>query len=188
VSKRWRSILWFALGAAAIFALGAYGASIGSAERGSFVMSFPATGTVSGGPSANKLTGSITVPINSAGWLKRVLQASVIQIASHSIRNVGDTPRSIRIETVGFPKDTEWGCRDLSWDPVTHTVTRMIAPGQAVDLDLVVPFPKPLPDNSTLLNGRIVVYDAVTREWLSTLPVRVVQDGASIITTGTCCE
>lgn len=181
---------WFAAGILAMAALGAYGASIAGGERGSFVMNFPATGTASGGPSVRALTGSITVDLDRTGPIKRLLQPNVVQIASHTITNVGDRPRSIRIETTGFPEACEWSSRDRSWDPATHTVRRVLAPREYVDLDLEVTFPRPLPAQRTLMNGRILVLDAETDEQLSSLAVRVVRSGApaAAMTGGECCE
>jgi len=189
----WLRIVAFAVvGVTVALALGAYGKSIGAAERGGFVMNYPATGTECGGASAKALTGSITVPLGTAGIIKSVLQPNVIEVASHSVRNVGDVPRRIRFEVSGFettagvPAEIVWHSRDKAWNPATHEIDRDIAPGQAVDFGLEMTLPEALPVVRVPLKGDILVRDAVTDELLSSLAVKF--ERVALPVGGDCCE
>jgi hypothetical protein len=191
-SKRWTGAGWAIGGLVAAVLLGAYGMSIGGAERGSFAMNFPSEGgKPSAGPSARALTGSISVPLDSAGFIKRLLQPNVIEVASHSVRNVGATPRRIRFETTGFettgaPVAMEWHSRDRAWNPDTHEIDRDLAPGQAVDFGLTVTLAQPIPAVAVPLQGVILVKDARTSEVLSQLAVKF--ERAGLPAGGDCCE
>lgn len=170
-------LLWIVSGIFVVFALGAYSKAVGPGERGSFVMYYPASGTAAGGPSPRSLTGVVTVKLDSRGAIKRAVQPSVIQVASHSVKNIGDTPRRIRFETEGLPADTELYSRDLAWNPKTHEIERDLAPGATVDFDALVRLPDPLPAVSIPVSGTIGVVDSRTGKRLSTLAVRFQQDG-----------
>jgi len=191
-SKRMAGIGWAVGGLVAAVLLGAYGMSIGGAERGSFAMNFPSEGgKPSAGPSARALTGSISVPLDDAGFIKRLIQPNVIEVASHSVRNVGATPRRIRFETTGFettgaPVAMEWHSRDRAWNPDTHQIDRDLAPGQAVDFGLTVTLPQPIPAVAVPLQGVILVKDARTSEVLSQLAVKF--ERAGLPAGGDCCE
>jgi hypothetical protein len=175
---RWGAkALWVVAGIALIFSLGAYNQRIGAGERGSFVMYYPASGTAAGGPSPRSLTGTVIVPLDSGGAVKRALQPDVIEVASHVVMNVGDIPRRIRFETTGFPSDTEAHSRDRAWNAETHEIERDLAPGAAVDFSLLVRLPNPLPAISTPASGTVYVVDARTGERLSALPVQFQQAG-----------
>jgi hypothetical protein len=178
--------IWAIAGLAMVFALGAYNKDISAGERGSFVMNYPATGSAAGGPSPRALTGFVVIPLDSQGAVKRTLQPGVIEVASHVVSNVGDTPRRIRFETSGFPPDTETHSRDRAWNPTTHEIERDLAPGAAVDFGLLVKLPKPLPASSVPVSGTIYVVDARSGKRLSQLPVRVTQSGFPAVG-GDCC-
>ncbi len=184
---RMRPLMWGFAGASLIFALGAYGGSVAGSERGGFTMNFPATGTEVGGPSPRELTGFISVGIDGAGPIKQFVQPNVLEISSHVVQNVGDTPLTIVFDSEGFPAETEWHSRDRAWNAETREIERPIAPGEAVDVSLVVTFPEPLPDKPILLKGSVIVRDADSGDALSTLPVTVVRSGASAVA-GDCCE
>lgn len=191
-SWRWKVVVWVVAGATFALALGAYGKSIGPAERGSFVMNYPATGADCGGPSAKALTGSISVPLGTGGLIKQTFQPNLIEVASHSVRNVGDAPRRIRFDIAGFettqgvPAGIEWHSRDRAWNPDTHEIERDILPGQAVDFGLVLDLPDPLPAIAVPLKGSILVRDAATGDVLSTIDVRF--ERAGYPSGGECCE
>ena len=177
MKARGKVVLWVIAAMAMVFALGAYSKAIGSGERGSFVMMYPATGAASGGPSMRALTGEVVVPLDKRGIVKRLVQPGVIQVASHSVTNVGDVPRRIRFESKGFPADTEWECRDLAWNPETREIERDLAPRASVGIDLLVKLPDPLPARSVPVSGTIYVVDAKSGKRLSALPVRFEQAG-----------
>lgn len=185
MKKRGVQLLWVVFGIALIFALGAYGKSVAPGERGSFVMFYPASGAAAGGSSPRSLTGQVTVKLDSRGAIKRAVQPRLIQVSSHSVKNVGDTPRRIRFETTGFPADTEAHSRDRAWNPETHEIERDLAPGTAVDFDLLVTLPDP-PEVSIPVSGTISVVDARTGKRLSTLAIRFQQAGVAQ-EAGDCC-
>ena len=177
MKARGKVLLWVIAAIAMVFALGAYSKSVGAGERGSFVMMYPATGKAAGGPSMRALTGEVVVPLDTRGIFKRLVQPGVIQIASHSVTNVGEVPRRIRFESQGFPADTEWECRDLSWNHETLEIERDLAPRESVGVDLLVRLPDPLPARSVPVSGTIYVVDVKSGERISALPVRFEQSG-----------
>jgi hypothetical protein len=180
-------LLWVASGISVVFALGAYSKAVGPGERGSFVMYYPATGAAAGGPSPKKLTGVVTVKLDSQGAIKRAVQPGVIEVASHSVKNIGDTSRRIRFETAGLPADTELSSRDIAWNPETREIERDLAPGATVGIDALVRLPSPLPAVSVPVSGTISVVDSRSGKRLSTLAVRFQQDGFPEQTGGDCC-
>ncbi len=184
--KRAVTLLWVVVGLALVFALGAYNKSISAGERGGFVMYYPAKGKEAGGPSARALTGTVVVPLGSQGFIKRLLQADTIEVASHTVINKGDSARRIRFEATGFPQDVEWHSRDRAWNPRTHEIERDLPPGSAVDLSLMVRLPDPLPSRAVPASGTITVVDARTGERLSALAVYFQQSGFPM-TGGECC-
>lgn len=191
-SRRWLVVVWVVAGVTVALAIGAYAKAIGAGERGSFVMNYPASGAQAGGPSAKALTGGITVPLETAGFIKRIFQPNVIDVVSHSVRNVGTTPRRIKFDTVGFettsgvPVSIELHSRDLKWNPDTHEIERDLAPGQAVDFGLLMTLPDPLPAIAVPVKGTIVVKDARTGEPLSAITVQF--ERAGYPAGGDCCE
>lgn len=186
MTGRLQALLWGVVGASLVFAMGAYGAQVSGGERGSFAMNFPAQGKAVGGPSPREMTGMIGVSLESAGLIKRTVQPDVLEISSHVVKNVGQTPRTIRFEGRGFPPGTEWHSRDRAWDPRTRTINRAIAPGEAVDVGLLMHVPPSASGGGPLVDGAIVVVDAYTGARLSELPVRVVASGVAV--GGDCCE
>lgn len=177
MGARFKAFLWVVAGIAVVFGLGAYNKSIAAGERGGFVMNFPATGAQTGGPSPRLLTGEVVVPLDRGGAIKRYLQPDVIEVTSHVVTNVGDVSRRIRFEAVGFTPDTEWHSRDRSWNPATREIGRPLAPGDSVDVGLLVHLPDPLPSRSVPVSGTIYIVDAASGERLSELPVRFEQSG-----------
>lgn len=171
---------------AIVFSLGAYNKSISAGERGGFVMNFPATGSAAGGPSPRALTGVVVIPLDRGGIIKRAFQPDVIEVTSHVVSNVGDVPRRIRFESEGFTPDTEWHSRDRSWNPATKEIGRELAPGDSVDVGLLVHLPDPLPARSVPVSGTIYIVDAANGERLSELPVRFEQAGFPQVG-GDCC-
>ncbi len=186
MKKGLRATLWVVAGLAVVFSLGAYNKSIGSGERGSFVMNYPASGTAAGGPSPRALTGQVVVSLDDAGAIKRALQPDVIEVASHVVSNVGDVPRRIRFETAGFPSGLELHSRDRAWNPVTHEIERDLPPGSSVDFGLLVRLPSPLPDRAVAASGTIRIVDARSGERLSSLPVQFRREGYPV-QAGDCC-
>jgi len=186
-SRRIKALVWGISAMALVFALGAYNKSISGAERGSFVMNYPATGTEAGGPSPRNMTGMVMVPIDNAGFVKKYLQPGVIEVASHVVSNVGDVPRRIRFEVEGFDgTELEWHSRDKAWNPDTHEIEREIPAGEAVDFGLTVTLPEPLPTTEIPVQGTIYIADAETGKRISKLPVYFAHTGATV--GGTCCE
>lgn len=184
--ERVSAVLLGVAAASLVFALGAYGGSVAGGERGGFVMNFPATGEKVGGPSPRALTGRIGVSLDDAGVLKRLVQPNVIEISSHVVTNVGEEPYRIRFEAEDFDVPVDWHSRDRAWNPRTRVIERDIAPGEHVDVGVVLTFPRPLPTAPVLLNGAIVAVDDRTGERLSVLPVVVAQTGEAVA--GACCE
>ena len=184
--NRGATILWVIVGVSLVFALGAYNKATAAGERGAFVMNYPATGAKAGGPSPRALTGMIMVPLDSQGALKRALQPGVVEVASHVVSNVGDTPRRIRFVATGLPEGTEYHSRDRAWNPSTHEIERDLAPGSAVDFGILVPLPNPLPARSVVASGTIAIVDARTGERLSQLPVHFQRSGYPA-EAGDCC-
>lgn len=185
-SNRTRAAMYGVVAASLVVALGAYAGAVSGGERGSFVMNFPAEGADAGGPSPRALTGSVVVSLDDQGFIKRYLQPNVIEVASHVVRNVGDTPRRIRFEVEGFTDEIEWHSRDRAWNPETHEIERDIAPDESVDFGLLMTVPDPLPSKSGALDGTIVITDAETGDRLSELPVTFLSTG--IGSGGDCCE
>lgn len=180
--------VWGSAAAAVVFALGAWGGSVAAGERGAFTMNFPASGTEVGGPSPRELTGHIVVNVDEQGFVKRLVQPNVIEVASHVVRNVGDKPLKIRFAKEGFEgAEAEWHSRDKAFDPETGVIERLIVPGEAVDFGLLLTFPKPLPAGQVVSMGTIVVSDAQTGVKLSALPVTIAHDAAAVAG-GSCCE
>jgi len=186
VGARSRAFLWAFVGIALVFALGAYNKAIASGERGSFVMNFPATGKAAGGPSPRALTGTVIIPLDNAGVIKRAVQPGVIEVASHVVTNVGGKPQRIRFETVGFTAETEPHSRDRAWNPATGEIERDLAPGASVDYGLLVKLPDPLPNRSVPVSGTIYVVDAQSGARLSALPVFFQRSGFPQ-SAGDCC-
>lgn len=184
--ERVSAILLGVAAASLVFALGAYGGSVAGGERGGFTMNFPATGENVGGPSPRELTGRIGVSLEDAGVFKRLVQPNVVEISSHVVTNVGDESYRIRFEADGFGVPVDWHSRDRAWNHDTRTIERDIAPGEHVDVGMVVTFPRPLPTEPVLANGAIVVMDDRTGERLSVLPVVVAHTGEAMA--GACCE
>lgn len=185
LSRRSTAWLWGIIGASMVIALGGYAGAISGGERGGFVMNFPAEGLEVGGPSPRALTGSIEIPLESAGFIKRTLQPGVVEVASHVVSNVGDTPRRIRFEAAGFKDSIEWHSRDRAWNPETGEIEREIEPGESVDFGFLVHLPDPLPAVNVPVKGTVRIYDATTGEKLSELPVRFTREG---FVRGSCCE
>jgi hypothetical protein len=177
MKHRGRAWLWAIIGMALVFSLGAYNKSISAGERGGFVMNYPATGAECGGVSPRALTGAVVIPIDTAGIIKQTLQPGVIEVASHVVSNVGDTPRRIRFETDGFPADTEFHSRDRAWNAQTHEIERDLAPGAVVDFGMTVRMPDPLPPRSVPVSGTVYVVDAKSGQRLSKLPILFQQSG-----------
>jgi hypothetical protein len=165
------------VGLAIVFALGAYNKAIAAGERGSFVMNYPAAGAACGGPSPRALTGAVVIPLDSRGAIKQAVQPSTIEVASHVVSNVGDTPRRIRFETKGFPAETEYHSRDRAWNPATHEIERDLSPGESVDFGMLVNLPDPMPARSVVMTGTIYVVDTRSGERISELPVRFERAG-----------
>ncbi len=185
--SRTQKVLWGVVGAFLVFGLGAYGGKVGGSERGSFTMNYPAQGTECGGPSPRELTGFVSIGVDGAGVLKRILQPGELEITSHVITNVGTSPRSISFEASGFPDNTEYHSRDSSWNASTRTIERLIPPGDSVDFGMSLTFPNPVPDVPVLVDGSVVIRDARTKERLSELPIRVIRSGVPGVK-GECCE
>jgi hypothetical protein len=184
--NRLETVAWALAGVAVVCLLGAYGGTVAAGERGGFTMNFPASGREAGGPSPRELTGVVVVSLDRAGIVKRLVQPSVVEVASHVVRNVGTVPRRIRFEAEGFGDEIEWHSRDRAWNPNTHEIERDIAPGEAVDFGLLVQVPKPLTPSAVPLQGAIRILDARNGTLLSTLPVRFVRSGMA--QGGDCCE
>ena len=185
LSRKQSVWLWGIVGATLVIALGAYAGSISGGERGGFVMQFPAEGAAAGGPSMRALTGEVEVPLESAGFIKKLIQPGVVEVTAHVISNVGDTPRRIRFEAEGFRDSIEWHSRDRAWNPETGEIERDIAPGDSVDFGIYVHLPDPLPAVNIPVKGTIAIYDVDTGEKLSELPVRFTREGFAA---GSCCE
>ncbi len=177
MGRRLSSLLWVVVGMSLVFGIGAYNKSVSAGERAGFVMNYPAVGAACGGASPRALTGSVVVPLDSRGRIKRALQPRVIEVSSHVVSNVGDEPRRIRFVTKGFPADTEWHSRDRAWNPATHEIERDLAPGAVVDFGLTVTLPEPLPARSVPASGTIYVVDARSGATLSRLPVVFMRSG-----------
>lgn len=173
--------------ACAMFLLGAYGGHIGPGERGSFTMNFPAKGKESGGPSPRDLTGMVVVRMDRQGFVKRTMQPDRIEIASHVVRNVSDRPIRIRFVGTGFPPGTEWHSRDRFWSAQTRSIDRPIAPGEAVDLSILMDVPRQSAPSGLYVDARLAVIDAATGAQLSILPVVVVSSASAGQKAAECC-
>jgi len=169
-----------------VFSLGAYNKSISAGERGSFVMNYPATGKEAGGPSPRALTGMVVVTLDDTGVVKRTVQPDVIEVASHVVTNVGDTPRRIRFEVSGLPEDTELHSRDRAWNARTGEIERDLEPGAVVDFSMTVRLPDPLPARSVPVSGTISIIDVSSGNRLSMLPIMFQQSGFAV-TGDDCC-
>jgi len=180
VGRRGRSLAWVILGMALVFSLGAYNKSISGGERGGFVMNYPARGKDAGGPSPRAMTGVVIVNLDNRGVIKRTVQPSVIELASHVVTNVGDKPRRIRFEVAGFPEDTELHSRDRAWNARTGEIERDLAPGSVVDFSMTVRLPDPLPAQSVPVSGTISIVDVRSGRQVSTLPVKFQQSGFAV--------
>lgn len=188
VKKRWRKYLWFALAMALAFALGAWRMTMADAESVHFAVNYPATGKDMGGPGAMGATGSVVVNVGNTGFIKSVVQPDVVNLSSHWVKNVGDTPRRIRVAAEGFKYPIRWDSLDRDWDDETHSVSRALDPDEAITVDWFVTLPRPLPaDTYTLAQGTFAVYDADTGELLTALPITIVNSGFGAAKGGDCC-
>jgi hypothetical protein len=185
--RRGKAALWFVVTVAMVFAVGFYRDAIGDGEAASFGLNYPATGKDVGGIGARGTEGYALVNLAHMGLLKKMTQPNVVEFSSHFVKNVGDEARRIRLEAEGFAYPVRWESNEATWDEEKREIGRPLQPGSMVTVHLFVTLPKPLPPGDTILDGKIVVYDADTDERLSALPVFVVRNNAAATKAGDCC-
>ena len=178
--SRARKILWFVVTIAAVFAVGYYRQSIQTGESVHFALNYPAEGADVGGLGAMGEDGYLAVDVTKVSPIKSLLQPHVFNLSSHWLRNVGDTPRRIRLELEGFEDyDVRWESTDKTWNEKTHEIERLLDPNEDVTVDWFVTLPRPLPTEDLIIDGTIVVIDAETDERLTEFPVQFVRDPAA---------
>ncbi len=188
LKKRWYRYLWFALAMALAFGLGAWRVTMADGESVGFAVNYPASGGDAGGPGAMGNTGVVEMNVGNTGILKRIVQPDVVSLSSHWVRNVGDTPRRIRVAAEGFDYPIRWESHELTWDEETHSVGRLLDPDEAIGVELFVTLPWPYPaDIYTLDQGKFTVYDADTGELLTALPISIVNTRFGAAKGGDCC-
>jgi hypothetical protein len=173
-------ILWFVVTMAIVFAAGFYRQTIQTGESVHFSLNYPATGMQTGGLGAMGDTGKLVVEVAKVSPIKKLLQPNVFNLSTHWLRNVGDTPRRIRIELEGFDCPVRWESTDKTWDEKTHEIGRVLAPGDDVTVDWFVTLPRPLPEDDVIIDGAIVVLDAETGERLTEFPVKFLGGEATV--------
>jgi hypothetical protein len=185
---RWRALALFAVAVAAAFALGSWRSTMSDAESVHFAVNYPATGKEMGGPGAMGATGSVQVNVGNTGFLKGWVQPNVVNLSTHWLKNVSDTPLHIRVAAEGFKSPIRWDSLDVDWDEETHTVSRSLRPKEAITIDWYVTLPRPFPaDTYTLDQGTFAVYNADSGERLTALPVAIVNSEFLAAKGGDCC-
>ncbi len=179
-------LLLFVAAMAFAFGLGAYRNTMGDAESVHYSLNFPARGYAAGGEGAMGKSGHVIVNLGNTGIIKRLLQPNEVNLSSHWVKNVGDTPRRIRLAAEGVQYPLQWSSIDRSFDPRTLVVGRTLPPGDAVTIDWELTLPRPLPEG-LIVDSRIVVYDADTGERLTAMPIRIVNGNAAATAAGDCC-
>jgi hypothetical protein len=186
VRRRGLYLLVFAVGLAGALGLGAYRNTMADAESVHYSLNFPARGYAAGGEGAMGKSGHVIVNVGNTGIIKRLLQPNEVNLSSHWVKNVGDTPRRIRLEAEGVQYPLKWASMERSWDDRTLTLGRRLKPGESVTVDWELTLPRPLP-NGIIVDSRIVVYDADTGERLTAMPIRIVNGAAAAAKAGDCC-
>jgi hypothetical protein len=122
--------------------------------------------------------GRIVVDLGKQGLPKRLLQPNFISLSSHWLRNVGTQPYRIKLdmEMCGF--ELEWETFEAEWDPVTHSSTRAIEPGDTFNADWFIKIPPELRDQAVVCEGQLSVSDAETGASLSELPITIINSRA----------
>lgn len=188
LKARWYRYLWFALAMALAFGLGAWRVTMADGESVGFAVNYPASGGDAGGLGPMGNTGGVEMNVGNTGILKRIVQPDVASLSSHWVRNVGDTPRRIRVAAEGFDYPIRWHSTERTWDEETHSVGRLLDPDEAIGVELLVTLPWPYPaDIYTLDQGKFTVYDADTGELLTELPISIVNTRFSSAKGGDCC-
>ncbi len=181
--------LLFVAAMALVFAAGFYRQATQDGEGVGFALNFPATAKAAGGMGARGTEGYVLVNTAHTGLIKRMLQPDVVSLSSHFVKNVGTTPRRIRIAAEGFQYPVTLESHEKAWNERTHTIDRVIPPGASAGMAAYVDLPKPLPSKPLIDDGALVVYDADSGAKLTSLPVRIIGLGGSASTGagGDCC-
>ncbi|MDO8847494.1 MAG: hypothetical protein Q7W51_03805 [Coriobacteriia bacterium] len=185
--KRTHKVLWFIATMTVVFAAGYYRQTIQTGESVHFALNYPAEGDETGGLGALGADGKLVVQVEKVSPIKKLLQPNVFNLSSHWLRNVGDTPRHIRLELEGFNYPVRWESTDKTWDEETHSIGRILEPGEDVTVDWFVTLPRPVPTDDVIIEGAIVVIDADTGERLTVFPVKFMGGDAVIGEGGDCC-
>jgi hypothetical protein len=123
--------------------------------------------------------GQIVVDVGQQGLIKRTLQPNFLSLSSHWIRNVGTQPYQIRIEMDMCGMDLEWETFERDWDPVGHTSTRAINPGDTYNMDWYFRLSEQDRNRSVICDGQLSLFDAQTGSLLTELPIKIVNSRAS---------
>jgi hypothetical protein len=185
--RRWWKWLWFAVAVGVAFGLGAWRGTMADGESVHYAVNYPAEGKEAGGPGARGGTGFVVVNVAHTGLLKRITQPNVVNLSTHWLRNVGKKPLRIRLAAEGFTMPIRWDSLELAWDAENHSVSRPLAPGEAITVDWYVTLPRPIPITKVIDEGKLVVYDADTGKALTRLPIAIVNGKVTTGAGGDCC-
>jgi hypothetical protein len=122
--------------------------------------------------------GQILIDVGQEGWLKRTLQPDFFNLSSHWIRNVGVKPYKIRLAMDLCDFDLEWDTFEADWDQGTLSSTRYIEPGKTFNMDWYFHIPPEAMQQNVVCQGKLEVFDALTDESLSVLPITMVNSRA----------
>lgn len=122
--------------------------------------------------------GAVEIDLGEQGVLKRLLQPDLIAMGSHWIRNVGKTPRRIKMKLDMCGMDVKWETFEKDWDRNEKASTREIPPGKTFNMDWHVHVDPEARERYEMCNGSLELRDADTGEVLTTLPIRLINSRA----------
>jgi len=122
--------------------------------------------------------GAVVVDIGKQSFLKHAAQPWEITLATYWIRNVGTTPRKIRLDLDMCGAPLEWVTFEREWDQATQTTTRDIPPGTTFAMDWHIHVPENRRGLETICQGGLNIFDARTGRLLTHLPIEIINSKA----------
>lgn len=117
--------------------------------------------------------GSLEVDIGRRGWIKSLLQPSVLLISSHWVRNIGTRPYRLRMELDSCGLEATWLTFERDWDASSHTTTRKIAPGESFNMDWSLETPAGIEKTVLPCRGSLKLFDAENGRLLTWFPITI---------------
>lgn len=191
-------IIAFAVAFTFLLTLGAavYASDFGKAEMVHFRVAVPAgtvtSPTVIRGAGAPIEMAPIVIDLQQRGNLKKVLNAGIEGISTHTITNVGKKPVKIRMELVNATIPVRWEVSaNLPYDPDTRTFTEPLLPGESIrnlGIDWFFQIPEDRLYDEIVYEGALRLTDADTGELLTYLPITVKNGGGLASGSGGACH